>query len=357
MVKVAGLAIIANDTGRILMLQRALSDDDPASGKWEFPGGHLEPGETPVQGAMREWREETGAALPPGMLAGDWVSGIYQLFVYRINSESLLEINLDHEDRGILNPDDPDGDNIEIIAWWSVEDLKGNPALREEAKETDWDIFSDPTEVKAEGKIHSFVMDPIFVDPFVGGNEVPEVEPEEGSIWEDLKEIITKQVKKDGIDPESILLGQTKSEVFGDAVSQVYHDVAEFYHWYFNKEDDRAWFLGQQDISVKVPTGLRTAVARVVEENLDGMREVDEIPQGQDVDGLDEILTASLSKYIVNWQDWYYERKKEEELDSYFEQMSFYEEIREDGYTDLTNIVDDSQFDGYSDVPYYSEEP
>lgn len=30
---------------------------------WELPGGHVEPGESPVEGARREWQEETGLPL------------------------------------------------------------------------------------------------------------------------------------------------------------------------------------------------------------------------------------------------------------------------------------------------------
>lgn len=47
----AGLAVHAADTGRILMLQRAQDDTDPAAGMWEFPGGRLEAGETPLRAA------------------------------------------------------------------------------------------------------------------------------------------------------------------------------------------------------------------------------------------------------------------------------------------------------------------
>lgn len=128
----SGLAVKAADTGRILLLQRALTDGDPAGGTWELPGGTLDGGETPADGAIREWQEETGAPVPPGALAGTWDSGIYRGHVMVVPSEATVTINLDHEDRDVLNPDDPHGDMVETIAWWDPEDLPGLTALRPE---------------------------------------------------------------------------------------------------------------------------------------------------------------------------------------------------------------------------------
>ena len=129
---VAGLAVLAADTGRVLMLQRALDPDDPAGGCWEFPGGHLESGETPVMAALREWSEETGCTAPRGMLTGSWDSpnGIYRGFVLTVGSEADVPI-FDGRDAN-WNPDDPKGDRTEAIAWWDPALLRGNPALRPE---------------------------------------------------------------------------------------------------------------------------------------------------------------------------------------------------------------------------------
>jgi 8-oxo-dGTP pyrophosphatase MutT (NUDIX family) len=131
-ISVAGLAVKAADTGRVLLLQRALTEGDPAGGTWELPGGHLDEGETPAEGAIREWQEETGAPVPPGVLAGTWDDGIYRGHVMVVPSEATVTINLDHEDRDVLNPDDPHGDMVETIAWWDPEDLPGLTALRPE---------------------------------------------------------------------------------------------------------------------------------------------------------------------------------------------------------------------------------
>src|SRR3954467_7163948 len=57
---VAVLAVVLRGEGpdiRALIVQRA---QQPNSGRWGFPGGVLELGETVAQGAMRELFEETG---------------------------------------------------------------------------------------------------------------------------------------------------------------------------------------------------------------------------------------------------------------------------------------------------------
>ena len=135
-VTVAGLCVKAADTGRVLLLQRSFVDyADPARGCWEFPGGHLDDGETPLDGARREWSEEIGMPVPGGQLCGGWVSpnGIYQGFVWVVPAEFPVNVA-----RSVGNPDDPDGDDVETAAWWSTSDLIGLSSLRPECRSTDW---------------------------------------------------------------------------------------------------------------------------------------------------------------------------------------------------------------------------
>jgi 8-oxo-dGTP pyrophosphatase MutT (NUDIX family) len=130
-VSVAGLAVRAADTGRVLMLQRSLDPSDPAAGMWEFPGGHMEEGESVLQAAVREWCEETGCVPPmDGTLTGGWTSsnGIYQGTVLQVPSEASVDLSADWAS----NPDDPDGDWSEACAWWDPAHLTGNPAVRPE---------------------------------------------------------------------------------------------------------------------------------------------------------------------------------------------------------------------------------
>lgn len=139
----AGIAVRARDTGRTLLLQRANDATDPAAGKFEFPGGCLEDGETPRMAAVREWQEECGCELPAGSFIAEWLSynGAYQGFVYEVGSESDVNINADPDRRSVLNPDDPDGDCPEVATWFEISDLPGNSMLRSELLLMPWDVL------------------------------------------------------------------------------------------------------------------------------------------------------------------------------------------------------------------------
>lgn len=128
----AGLALVAANTGRTLMLQRSVKDDeDPAAGTWEFPGGSIESGESALEAAMREWAEEIGQPVPSIDVMDVWhsLSGTYRGFVMITDTENSVTMT---DGRVVVNPDDPDGDDSEQAAWWDVRHARDNPALREE---------------------------------------------------------------------------------------------------------------------------------------------------------------------------------------------------------------------------------
>ena len=56
------IAVVEHE-GRFLIGQRP--EGVPLAGLWEFPGGKIQPGESPEEAAVRECREETGLAVRP----------------------------------------------------------------------------------------------------------------------------------------------------------------------------------------------------------------------------------------------------------------------------------------------------
>ncbi len=57
-----GAIAVLVEGDRVLLAQRGKSPD---KGLWGFPGGHVEPGETALEAARRELREETGLQARP----------------------------------------------------------------------------------------------------------------------------------------------------------------------------------------------------------------------------------------------------------------------------------------------------
>ncbi|MEV0266658.1 (deoxy)nucleoside triphosphate pyrophosphohydrolase [Streptomyces sp. NPDC050617] len=66
---VVGGAVL--DQGRLLAARRSAPPE--LAGRWELPGGKVEPGETPQQALVRELREELGVEVEPlERIPGEW---------------------------------------------------------------------------------------------------------------------------------------------------------------------------------------------------------------------------------------------------------------------------------------------
>ncbi|WP_103503943.1 NUDIX domain-containing protein [Streptomyces sp. SM14] len=61
----ADVVLLAPDPLRVLVIERGWP---PHKGMQALPGGHVDPGETALDAAVRELSEETGVAVPPGDL-------------------------------------------------------------------------------------------------------------------------------------------------------------------------------------------------------------------------------------------------------------------------------------------------
>jgi 8-oxo-dGTP diphosphatase len=60
-------AALVDDEGRVLIAQRP--EGKQLAGMWEFPGGKVEPGETPEAALIRELEEELGIVVKKACLA------------------------------------------------------------------------------------------------------------------------------------------------------------------------------------------------------------------------------------------------------------------------------------------------
>jgi 8-oxo-dGTP diphosphatase len=69
-IKTVTAAILVHE-GKILIARRGAGDK--LAGKWEFPGGSLEPGETPEVCLQRELREEFDIEIEVGLFVGESV--------------------------------------------------------------------------------------------------------------------------------------------------------------------------------------------------------------------------------------------------------------------------------------------
>lgn len=90
--------VLIDGDGRLLIAQRPIGKI--AAGKWEFPGGKIEAGETTLEALTRELHEELGISVR--------------------RARPLLRFRHDYRDRHV------------VLDTWCVEDWDGEPASREQ---------------------------------------------------------------------------------------------------------------------------------------------------------------------------------------------------------------------------------
>jgi 8-oxo-dGTP diphosphatase len=85
---IVGAAIIRQ--GQVLACERA--DPPETAGRWEFPGGKVEPGETEVEALIRECAEELGVRVKIGERVGrDVFMGSSGRSVLRVYAATLVD--------------------------------------------------------------------------------------------------------------------------------------------------------------------------------------------------------------------------------------------------------------------------
>ncbi|NUR72893.1 MAG: (deoxy)nucleoside triphosphate pyrophosphohydrolase [Hamadaea sp.] len=114
---IVGAAII--EDGRVLACER--SDPPETAGRWEFPGGKVEPGEGEVEALVRECEEELGVRVRVGERVG--------VDVPMANGRSVLRVYT----AVLLDGDRPQALEHAQLRWLAVDQLNEVPWLPADA--------------------------------------------------------------------------------------------------------------------------------------------------------------------------------------------------------------------------------
>ena len=88
------VGILMQENGDVLLAQRPAGK--PYAGYWEFPGGKLEPNETPQAALRRAIREELGMEIRVSALLADALHGEIHLSLYAAEIEHGAPVLLEH---------------------------------------------------------------------------------------------------------------------------------------------------------------------------------------------------------------------------------------------------------------------
>jgi 8-oxo-dGTP diphosphatase len=113
---IVGAAIVAD--GRVLGCERA--DPPETAGKWEFPGGKVEPGENDLDALVRECEEELGVTIAVGDREGGDVPLAHGWAVLRVWLATLTK-------------GDPQPLEHRSLRWLRVDELDSVPWLPADA--------------------------------------------------------------------------------------------------------------------------------------------------------------------------------------------------------------------------------
>jgi len=113
--RIAGKAVIVHN-GKVLIIRESTKyDDGTKAGRYDFPGGRVEPGESLQTALVRETKEECGLEVEMGrpIFVGEWspkVKGttlqIFGIFFQCIPKDTNVVLGVDHDDYKWIDPSD-----------------------------------------------------------------------------------------------------------------------------------------------------------------------------------------------------------------------------------------------------------
>jgi 8-oxo-dGTP pyrophosphatase MutT (NUDIX family) len=120
----------------LLFFTKAQVDTNPT--RWVTPGGHVERGESHVEGAARELFEETGLSVTPDALGSPvWsreFSDEREPGVFKTNYEEWFVYRTTRFDPSNAGWTESERIDMEASRWWSVSELEQSAELFEPAE-------------------------------------------------------------------------------------------------------------------------------------------------------------------------------------------------------------------------------
>jgi 8-oxo-dGTP pyrophosphatase MutT (NUDIX family) len=118
-------AVIRDEDNRILLVQHV-------EGRWQLPGGAVDPGERPAEAMQRECREEAGIEVEPVGVLG--VYGGPEFQIRYANGDQTGWVVTVFEARIVAGDPAPSDDETQNVGWFhpaEIESLEHSPASRE----------------------------------------------------------------------------------------------------------------------------------------------------------------------------------------------------------------------------------
>jgi 8-oxo-dGTP pyrophosphatase MutT (NUDIX family) len=124
--------VVLTDAGGRVLLFHVLTPDEAPDGWWELPGGGIDSGESYLEAAVREIREETGLILDPGQVGppswrrdSTWVSR----GIRRLQHEVVVRARVAAERPVIVDGGRTPEETEDYVTarWWRVSEIVRGP--------------------------------------------------------------------------------------------------------------------------------------------------------------------------------------------------------------------------------------